>query len=170
MDADDLITLSFADVEKYHGQHSIGGAALGFQVLRAALGALYPSITPRRADIAIVSGHPGNGFRDAFEMVTRAVSRGAYTVDTSRPGGRHNPLAAHAYSWEVTGAHGRRVELELRPGLIPFRFFELWQVVGQGVATPADWQELIQVKRSLADHALTLPLDTLFEVRAATPA
>ena len=164
MDGDDLIELSFQDVEKYHGQHSIGGAALGYQVLRAAFASLFPTSVPRREEISIVSGRPCGGFRDAFEMVTRALTRKVYHVDTSRPDGRYNSLAAHAYSWRVSTADGRGVEIVLRPGLIPPRFFELWSLVGNGSATPADWHELVRVKRGLADAVLAMPLDELFTV------
>ncbi len=163
-DGEDLIELTFADVEKYHGQHSIGGAALGFQVLRAGLDALFPDTSPRRDALSIVTGHPGAGFRDAFELVTRAVSRNAYRVDTSRPEGRYNPFDAHAYSWSIASGDGRTAELVLREGLIPLRFFELWDLVSRGVATPADRQELNVVKRRVADDVLALPLDTLFTV------
>jgi len=165
MDGDDLIELSFQDVEKYHGQHSIAGAALGYQVLRAALAALYPTSVPRREEISIVSGHPGPGFRDAFELVTRTLTRTTYRVDTSRPDGRYNPLTDHAYSWCVSIAGRHSAEIVLRPGLIPPRFFELWSLVGRGAATPDDWQELVRVKRGLADAVLSMPLDDLFTVR-----
>lgn len=163
-DGEDLIELTFAEVEKYHGQGSIGGAALGFQVLRAGLRALFPDAPPRRDEIAIVTGHPGPGFRDAFELVTRAVTRDAYRVDTSRPEGRYNPFHAHAYSWSIASADGRAAELVLREGLIPLRFFELWDLVGQGVATATDRQELNVVKRQVADEVLARPLGELFSV------
>lgn len=72
-DGEDLISIDFADVEKYHVQGSIGGAALGFRVMQAGFAALYPDSPPRREAISIVTGHPGPGFRDAIELVTRAV-------------------------------------------------------------------------------------------------
>lgn len=163
-DHDDLIEFTFADVEKYHGQGSIGGAALGFQVLRAGLRALYGDAPPRRDEISVTTGHPGPGFRDTFELITRAVTRGAYRADSDRPDGRYNPFHAHAYSWSIASADGRAAELVLREGLIPLRFFELWDLVGRGLATPADRRELDVVKRHLADDVLARPLDQLFTV------
>lgn len=163
-DGEDLIEFTFADVEKYHGQGSIGGAALGFQVLRAGLRALFPGAPPRRDEITIFTGHPGPGFRDAFELITRAVARNAYRVDTSRPEGRYNPFHPHAYSWSIASADGRTAELVLREGLIPPRFFELWDLVARDVATRADRQELDLVKRQVADDVLTLPLGDLFRM------
>jgi hypothetical protein len=168
MDDDDLIQVEFADVERYHGQHSIAGAALGYQVLRAALAALHPDDLPRRGEVAIVTGHPGPGFRDAFELVTRAVTRQLYDVDVTRPDGRHNPFGAHAYSWSITSGD-RAADLVLREGLIPHRFFELWNMVGRGVATPEDWAELVRVKRGVADAVLELPPDALFRTTLAAP-
>lgn len=168
MDDDDLIRIEFADVERYHGQHSIAGAALGYQVLRAALAALHPDDLSRRGEVAIVTGHPGPGFRDAFELVTRAVTHQRYTVDVTRPDGRYNPFSAHAYSWSITSGD-RAVELVLREGLIPHRFFELWSLVGRGVATPEDWAELVRVKRGLADTVLTMPPEALFRTTLGVP-
>jgi len=162
MDDDDEVEIRFSDVERYHGQHSIAGAALGFQVLRCALGALHPEGHATRGDVAIVSGHPGPGFRDAFELVTRAVTRGLYEVDHDRPDGRYNPFGTHAYSWSVTSA-GRRADLVLRPDLIPHRFFELWNLLGKEGGDDV-WPELVRVKRGVADTVLAMPLEDLFAV------
>ncbi len=83
-DREETIVISFADTEKYHGSYAIAGAAVAFKILQVAFAELFPDRTPRREDITIISGHPGPGIRDAFEMVTRVVSRGAYTVDATR--------------------------------------------------------------------------------------
>lgn len=168
-DHDDLLELTFADVEKYHGQWAIGGAALGFQVLRAGLQALFPDAPPRRDEISIVTGHPGPGFRDAFELVTRAVTRRAYLVDKSRPDGRYNPFNDHAYSWSVARADGLSAEIVLREDLIPFRFFELWDRLGRDVATAEDRLELNTVKRQVADDVLARSLEELFTVTLREP-
>lgn len=162
-DGDDLLTFAFADVERYHGQGSIGGAALGFKVLEAGLAALCDGRPPRRDELTIVSGHPGPGFRDAFELVTRAVTRGALRVDTTLPDGRHNPFHEHAYSFAI-GAERGSVEIVLRAGLIPHRFFELWHLVGNGTATADERRELIYVKRAVADDALARSAEELFAI------
>lgn len=161
-DHDDLLEFTFADVERYHGQHSIAGAALGFQVLRAGLAALFPDAPPRRDQISIVTGHPGPGFRDAFELITRAATRQALQFDPDLPYGRYNPFNTHAYNWRLRDANQREVELVLQPDLIPFEFFELWNRVGRRDATPADWQALVRVKRAVADDVLARPLAELF--------
>jgi len=73
--------------------------------------------------MSMVAGHPGPGFRGAFELVTRAVTRQLYEVDVTRPDGRCNPFGTHAYSWRISSGD-RAVEPVLREGLIPRRFFE----------------------------------------------
>lgn len=92
-DRQDVIEIGFADIEKVHGYSNIAGAAVGFKALQAACGALFPGLPAARAAMAVVSGHPGSGVRDAIETVTRAHTRDAYTVDT--PGRRRGltPIA-----------------------------------------------------------------------------
>ena len=49
---------------------------VGFRIFQAVFEALYGEEIPNRKDISILSGHGGPGFRDAFEFVTRAQTRG----------------------------------------------------------------------------------------------
>jgi hypothetical protein len=163
-DGDDTIRFVFADVEKYHGQGSIGGAAIGFKVVEAALGALFPDAPAPREALTIVSGHGGPGFRDAFELITRAVTRGAYTVDRDRQAGRLNPLSPTAYSFTFLVADGRAADVVMRDGIVPYRFYELWHLVGNGAAGAAERAELITVKRAVADDVIARPVAALFDV------
>jgi len=50
------------------------GGTMGFCIMQAAAGDLTGSEqSPARQNLYIVSGHPGPGYRDAFEYVTRCV-------------------------------------------------------------------------------------------------
>src|SRR5688500_3669933 len=98
-DRGDLLEFGFVDLYRFHGPGSLAGAAVGFKALQAGLEALCPADPPARDEVSIVSGHPGPGVRDAFELVCRAVTRGAYVVDTTRPLARWNPYKELSFSF-----------------------------------------------------------------------
>jgi len=79
-----LLEISFEDCIKYHGRSSIGGLALGFRLLQLAFADLVTGAHPDRRAISVTTSFGGPGFRDAVEMVTRAVTRGVYVVDALR--------------------------------------------------------------------------------------
>lgn len=162
-DGPDLLEIGFADLEKYHGQGSIAGAALAFMVMHAAFSSLYPDGVPRREEITIVTGHPGSGIRDAFEFVTRAVSRQAYRVKVERSEARWNPYSNVSFTFTISDTQDRHVDVSLKPDILPMRFFELLDLKRRDVATYSQQQELRRLKRTLADQLLNAPCSSLFE-------
>lgn len=151
MGEEEVIAVTWPAVAAYHGQGALAMLALTFQALNGMM-ALLPAI-PRREDITILSGHPGPGVRDAFEFVTRAVTRGAYTVDRRLPEARFNPHGDMSYSFRLT-AGSRTVAAVLREGVLPPRFFALFK--------GGDPAELSALKRRIADEALAAPPDRAF--------
>lgn len=156
------IAIGFEAVAAYHGQAALAMLAVTFQALRAGLALLSPDTPPRRSELAIVSGHPGPGVRDAFEFVTRAVTRGAYVVDKSLPEARLVSGFDISYSFRIMRGE-RTVELALRPDAIPERFFTLNFTRGRSDDENA---ELSQLKRTIAADVLSTPADTLFVIRS----
>ncbi|MDC7789660.1 hypothetical protein PQJ75_25320 [Rhodoplanes sp. TEM] len=157
---EDLVAIRFDAVAAYHGQAALAMLAVTFQALRVMLPALSPQRPPRRADLSVLSGHPGPGVRDAFEFVTRAVTRGAYTVDRTLPEARLCPGLDVSYSWRVS-MDGRTVGAALRAGVLPDRFFDL---VARGAGkNDAERSEFSALKRRIAGDVLAAAPDTLFE-------
>lgn len=78
-----LMAFSFEDVMRYHGPGSPGGAAHAFKVLERALPLLDPDGPCERREIVVETAFGGPGARDAFEMVTRAVSGDRFRVDAA---------------------------------------------------------------------------------------
>lgn len=163
-DGPDVLHITFADVEKYHGQGSIAGAALAFMAMHAAFSSLYTDCTPSREKITIATGHPGPGVRDAFEFVTRAVSRNVYRVEPERTEARWNPYSTVSFTFSVSDTGQRRADISLKQDVLPHRFFELLDLERRGVANAENKQELRQLKRALADRILEAPWTTLFFV------
>jgi hypothetical protein len=69
------------DLLKYHGVGSPGGVAIAFKALERALQLLDPQAPCERREIVIATAFGGPGARDAFEMVTRAVTGDRFRVD-----------------------------------------------------------------------------------------
>lgn len=155
---EEIIRIGFDAVAAYHGQAALAMLAVTFQALRLAFAALSPSVPPRRKDITITSGHPGPGVRDAFEFVTRAVTRNAYVVDRSLAESRLVPSADISYSFRVS-ISGRTAILGLRPDALPERFFTLNFTPSR---TAEQERELSELKRSIAENVLARPADQLF--------
>ena len=98
-----VLRFSFEDVLRYHGGHSPGGAAIAYQVLARALPEL--GACERRA-IEVETAFGGPGARDAFELVTRAVSDGRYRVvdELARP---ERGRVLERFAWRLS-CGGRR--------------------------------------------------------------
>jgi hypothetical protein len=157
---EEAIGIHFPALAAYHGQSALAMLAITFQGLRASLSRLSSESLLSRSEISVVSGHPGPGVRDAFEFVTRASTRGSYVVDRSLPKSRLNPKANVSYSFRVT-ARGRTVEAALHSGVLPQRFFDLFDLVAADSSYVA---ELSELKRTIASSALEASPESLFDI------
>src|SRR5215212_3955105 len=121
LDHGESVSISFDDLLKYHGRSSIAGVAHAFKAMERALPLLSPGEPPERYEITVESGFPGGGARDAFEMVTRAVTGDRYQL-TSAPASVEAPEAPGGHFFFRLGYRGSLVDLVLRPGLVPDDF------------------------------------------------
>ncbi|MDQ6910462.1 MAG: hypothetical protein M3Z84_06725 [Actinomycetota bacterium] len=166
LDQGEPIAISFDDLLKYHGRSSIGGVAHGFKVMERALPLLAGGHPPERHDIAIATAFPGPGARDAFEMVTRAVTADRYEVDEELAGPEVPEAPEGRYFFRLDYL-GTVVDLTLRPGLIRDDFIPL---VRKEHKTPADEERLVWMKEEMADRLLTLPADEVYDARMTSTA
>lgn len=155
------IRIGFEALAAYHGQGALAMLAVAFQAQVTALALLSPGVPVRREALSVVSGHPGPGVRDAFEFVTRALTRGVYVVDKSLPEARLVPGFDISYSFRVT-LDGKTVELALKPGILPARFFALTFKRDRSEAENAEARLL---RRAIARDILTRPAESLFTTR-----
>ena len=149
------LAFSFADVLRYHGGHSPGGAAIAYKVLERALPELAPC---ERREIEIETAFGGPGARDAFELVTRAVTGGRYRVDAAleRPE-RGRVLERFAFR---LSRPGRRVELLLREGFVDAEFVDL----ARAERDEAQEARLTVLKRALAERVMARPAAEVLEL------
>src|SRR5437660_503260 len=119
-EGDRELSFTFADMLVYHGGRSPGGVAHAFKVLERSLPLLAPDGRAERREISIRTSFGGPGARDAFELVTRAVTAQRFTIDPSlaRP---ELGLARERFVFHLS-IHDRSVVLVLREGFVDDEF------------------------------------------------
>lgn len=158
-DQDETIVFAFEDMMRYHGPGSPGGVAHAFKVLERALPLLEPDGIAQRREIAIETSFGGPGARDAFELVTRAVTEDRYVVDPrlERPE-RGRALARFVFR---LGYRDRTVTLAVRTGYVSDEFIDLARTPDR---TASQESRLTALKREMADLVMSKPADQVYDV------
>ena len=157
------IAFSFEDLMRYHGPGSPGGVAHAFKVLERALPLLAPEGPPERREVTVHTAFGGPGARDAFELVTRAVTEGRYVVDLSlaRP---ERGRALERFVFQV-GYRDRSVTLAVREGYVTDEFIDLARTADR---TSAQESRLTALKRAMADQVMAAAAGEVYDVAAST--
>lgn len=152
------LSICFDAVMAYHGHGALAMLALTFQGLRGALPYLEDAdARVPRQELTVISGHPGPGVRDAFEFVTRAVTRGGYAVDVTLPEARYSNGADKSYSFHLRRG-SRSVQGILRAGVLPPEFFDLL-----GNRDPDAQRTHALLRRRIAAEVIAAPVESLYE-------
>jgi hypothetical protein len=142
-------SFSFEDMLRYHGPGSPGGVAHAFKVLERALPLLAPGAPPERREIVVRTAFGGPGARDGFELVTRAVTEGRYTVDPALTRAeRGRTLERFVFSLAY---RERAVTLVAREGTVPDELIELVRLEHPSAEQIA---RLTEVKQAMADRVM----------------
>lgn len=158
LEAGKPIDFSFDEILKYHGDAAPAGVAHAVKVMERAFPLLDPDAPVERREIEIVTAFAGPGARDAFEMVTRAVTGGRYTVDPSLEQPERGATLAN-FVFHLT-YRGRTVRLRLRPGHVSEEFIEL----ARKPALSADEDERLRwLKLEMTDRLLNLGATEVYE-------
>ena len=157
------IAFSLADVLDYHGPGSPGGAAHAFKVLERGLPLLEPDGPCERREIVVETAFGGPGARDAFELVTRAVTGDRYRVDPAlaRPD-RGRALERFVFR---LGYHGRRLTLLLREGFVTEEFIDLARTEGRDAAQE---RRLDALKAQMAERVMARPAEEVYDVDSSS--
>ena len=152
------MTFSFEDILKYHGPGSPGGAAHAFKVLERALPLLDPREPCERREIVVETAFGGPGARDAFEMVTRAVTGDRFRVDASlaRP---ERGRALERFVFRL-GYRDRRTTLTLREGFVTDEFIALARTEPRSAAQE---RRLDVLKLEMADRVMARPAAEVYD-------
>ncbi|MGE7663711.1 hypothetical protein ACQKL6_18710 [Peribacillus sp. NPDC097197] len=163
-DRDDLIEISFDDIKKYHGYAAYMALGVGFRVVEAAFEALYGDEIPNRKDLSVLSGHGGPGFRDVFEFVTRAKTRGVYTVDVNYPKAQYDPYRPTGYAYVFTKENGEAVEVLLKEDFLPPIFYDYLKKGREDDFSPEEYEDNERLKHELGNRAYEMPVEDLLIV------
>lgn len=117
------ISFSFDQMREYHGGNSPGGVAHAFKVLERSLPLLHPAGLPERRQILIETAFGGPGARDAFELVTCAVSEGRFILDAALTKPAHGRARERFVFRLRYGTEA--IVLTLRPGFVTDEFIDL---------------------------------------------
>ncbi|HEX5899413.1 MAG TPA: hypothetical protein VFY32_08435 [Solirubrobacteraceae bacterium] len=158
LDRGQRISFSVEDVLKYHGPGSPGGVAHAFKVLERALPLLDPGGLCERREIVVETAFGGPGARDAFEMVTRAVTGERYRVDPglARP---ERGRALEAFVFRL-GYRDRTATLAVREGFVSDEFVDLARTAHRDAAQE---RRLDVLKREMADRVLARPAGEVYD-------
>jgi hypothetical protein len=158
VDRGERMSFSFDDVLKYHGPTSPGGAAHAFKVLERALPLLDPEGFCERREIVVETAFGGPGARDAFEMVTRAVTGDRFRIDPSlaRP---ERGTALEAFVFRLV-YRDRSATLAVREGFVTDEFIALARTERRD----ADQERRLDaLKRAMADRVLAHPASEVYD-------
>jgi hypothetical protein len=151
------IAFSFDDMLRYHGGGSPGGVAHAFKVLERALPLLDPDARCERREIEVDTAFGGPGARDAFELVTRAVTGERYRIDGSltRP---ERGRTLERFVFRLT-YRNRSVTLELREGFVTEEFIDLARTEGRSAEQE---RRLDTLKQEMAERVMARAADEVY--------
>ena len=156
-----VLRFTFEDLLRYHGPGSPGGVAHAYKVLERALPLLEPDGPCERRDLLVTTAFGGPGARDAFELVTRAVTDGRFVVDPAlgRPA-RGRALERFVFRL----AHRERaITVALREGFVSDEFVDLARREGR---TAAQERRLDRLKLAMAERVMSRPADEVYDADA----
>ena len=155
------LSFSLEDLMRYHGPGSPGGVAHAFKVMERAWPLLDAGGVPERREISVETAFGGPGARDAFELVTHAVTEHRYVVDAAlaRP---ERGLARERFVFRL-GYRGRTATLLLREGYVTEEFIELARREGRG---PDEEARLDALKLEMAERVTGAAAEEVYDAVA----
>jgi hypothetical protein len=152
------IAFAFEDILDFHGPGSPGGAAQAFKVLERALPLLHPDGPCERREIVVDTAFGGPGARDAFELVTRAVSGDRYRVDPGLARPEHG-RARERFVFRLR-YRGRTVTLALCEGFVSEEFVDLARTDPRSAEQE---RRLDALKLDMAERVLARPAAEVYD-------
>jgi len=158
LDRGTRLEFTFDDLMRYHGPGSPGGVAHAFKVLERALPLLEADGPVERRELQIRTAFGGPGARDAFELVTRAVTEGRYVVDPSlaRP---ERGRASERFVF-VLSYRGDEVTLTVRDGIVRDEFIDLARTDPR---SPEQEARLDELKAEMAERVMGMAAEEVYD-------
>lgn len=153
------LSFSFEEMLAYHGGGSPGGVAHAFKALQRAVPLLGAGEGVQRRHVFIETAFGGPGARDAFELVTRAVTEQRFVVDPSlaRP---DSGRARERFVFRLR-YRGNTITLMLRAGFVTDEFIDLTR---QELRNPNEERRLAVMKSAMADRVMSADAASVYDV------
>ena len=157
--------INYEELERFHQGNSWFGCVLGFRLLQLAARELADESGWPVDGVYIVSGHPGPGVRDAFELITGCVTAGRFRLlpDITDQDCNRNMR----YEWWISDGDST-LYIKLKANIVPNTFFALLDRIGTDFEKREDRRELEHLKIRLSNRLWALLLDDAFQF-SATP-
>ena len=156
------LSFSYEEMLDYHGGGSPGGVAHAFKVLERSLPLLGGHQPVERRAVIIETAFGGPGARDAFELVTRAVSEERLILDSALARPDHG-RAREQFVFRLRSDE-RSVTVMLRPGFVTEEFIGL---ATQESRTASDERRLTAMKGEMAERVMAASAADVYEIAAA---
>jgi formylmethanofuran dehydrogenase subunit E len=174
-DEDNLLEITMEEVGKYHGDICVC-LTIAFRATQLAISQLWKGEIPRRGDFEIISALPTQGSRDAFEFITRVITRKKGTdFDLKLPEGtdRKN-MAKENFTFSfIRKSSNEQIKVRVKEAVFPEGYFELRNKVKFNIpipATPDEERTFKQVKQKLRDSLLYFwPANKIFDLEMVPP-
>jgi formylmethanofuran dehydrogenase subunit E len=165
------LEISIEDIRKYRG-NVCPGVVLSFRATQLAILELWKDEIPKRGDFKITSALPTQGSKDAFEFITRVITRekGANFKLKIPKGADIKNISKDNFTFTfVRKSTNEQIKIRVREGVFPEGFFELRKKVKLNLPTPATQVEkrtFKQTKQRLRNRLLyLLPANKIFEIQ-----
>lgn len=145
------VEISYEDLSKYHDKDHWGGVALAFKIIQYAARELNNNQPLDRNLVSVKTGLNPPGLMDAFEFLTRAVTRQRIIVDPSLDQGPASPFGKFAF---VVQYGKSLIGLRLKAGILPDDFAELGHKCEAGFGTEEETERWNGLKHGLGDKIM----------------
>jgi len=158
-DEDNLLEITIEDAGKYHGDICLC-LTIAFRATKFAISKLWKDEIPKRGDFKIISALPTPGSKDAFEFITRTVTRKKgedFKLKLPKESDIKN-ISKDNFSFTfIRKSTNEQIKIWVREEVFPKRYFELMKKVKFNIpisATPDEERRFKQAKQKLIDSLL----------------
>ncbi|MCK4446332.1 MAG: hypothetical protein KAW56_04545 [Candidatus Marinimicrobia bacterium] len=158
-DEDKLLEITIEEAGKYHGDICVC-LTIAFRATQFAISQLWRDEIPRRRDFKIVSALPTPGSKDAFEFITRVITRKkGEDFKLKMPKGTNiKNISKDNFTFTfIRKSSNEQIKILVKGTVFPEGYFELRKRVKFNIpipATPDEVRTFKQTKQKLRDSLL----------------
>lgn len=154
------LELSIQDIIKYRGKLSTC-SLFAYRALKLAFSELWEDQIPNRVDISINNFHTCGGSRDAFEFITRVVTRGQDNYNVALP--RENDMSIDNFRFIFTRrSTNEKIDIKVKESFFPEGFFQLRKTAKSDQASPQEKEIFEEAQRNITEKLIKLELNEIF--------